>query len=111
MEEKIVVVGLQGTRVTKVPDTVVAERQTRPRITWTAVAEPAIERITSIVIGDGWPFDQPSAVSPKVWQVENPNSFRRTFTYEITVETANAELTEDPEIENMGQNGDIDPNG
>lgn len=106
MPQKTVTVGLQGNTVTKEPDRVVAEHGSRPTIVWTAEDEPRIEAITKIQILDGWPSPQPRQVTPKVWEVLNPNGFKATYNYEIEVRlTGSGRILVDPEIENEGQNG------
>ena len=112
MSQKTVYVRVQGNTVTKTPEKVVASKGTKPTIVWTAEDEPRIERIVSIVIGDDWPSPQPNQVTPKVWQVLDPNGFKKTYTYGITVElTGSGRVLTDPEIENEGQGGgdDIPP--
>lgn len=109
MANKTVIVGLQGNTVTKDPETVVAEHKTKPTIVWTAEDEPRIERIVSIHIGDGWPSPQPTSVTPKVWEVLNPNGFKKTYNYTVEVElSGSGRILTDPEIQNEGQNGSDD---
>ena len=105
MAQKTVIVGLQGNTVTKDPDPVVAEHNTKPTIVWTAEDESRIESIESIHIE--WTFPhQPTPVTPKVWKVLNPNSVKKTYQYTMEVKLAGSgRILIDPEIQNEGQNG------
>lgn len=113
MADQIVHVGLQGNTVTKAPNdgNLVAPVGAEPTIIWTAENEPNIDRISSVVIHNDWPTQQPQPQpgNHKVWSVHNKNDFRKIYNYDVTVETPAGKKFSDPEIENMGKNGEIDP--
>ncbi|MCP3957657.1 MAG: hypothetical protein GY719_07360 [bacterium] len=107
MADIIVEVGLQGNNITLSKNPIVARKGKKPEILWTAENEAKITQILDIHIKSPWPpGQQPTPVTAKVWSVLNPNGFKHTYKYDISVKTkSNKTIVWDPEIENQGQNG------
>lgn len=96
-------VGVSGGQLNFDPETREVPQGQSGTIVWNPV-NGQIQEITAIQIGDGWPYQQPTADAGKdTWSTGDPNEDAKTYKYTLSARLTDGTVVEvDPEILNRG---------